>query len=174
MNKLFVRVLFTSLSCAVSAASILACSDDDGTAAPVTAVEAGKDSTAVDNLPGSLTGNATYAGTAKGPLYLTLYPSLPPVGNPSGIGAVNSPTWPGSNAYGIANVDPGRYFVLSYISVGSDHNMGPQPGDPVSQPVPVTITSGGQAKQDIVLADQNTDAGADASADAPSDAPDGG
>jgi len=172
MSKYSIKILFASAICA-SIGAMVACGDDDDDATPsVLNSEAGADAASeASDTPGSVAGTATYNGAKKGPLYLTVYPSFPPQGMPSGIGAVNSPTWPGSNNYTITNVDPGKYVVLSYISVGTDHNMGPQPGDPVSQPVPVTIEAGKQAKADLVLADIPDDAGA---GDASSDGGDGG
>lgn len=160
MSKLFVRVMFAAVIGAGGIASMVACGDDDDKA--ITGTDAGSDSpaeTGNDALPGSVAGNANYTGTKKGPLYLSLFASLPPTGAPAGIGAVNTPTWPGSNSFKITNVNPGQYLLVSYISVGTDHNMGPQPGDPVSQPVPVVIESGKEAKQDVVLADVPEDGG---------------
>jgi hypothetical protein len=54
-------------------------------------------------------------------------------------------SWPGTNVVDIPDAAPGSYFVFTFIMVGSDHELGPIPGDAdlyITGGVPVTVVAG--------------------------------
>ena len=153
----------TALSLAVGIATG-GCSDDDKT---TPTADAGSDSAAdsQDTTPGKVEGNATYNGTKKGPLHVVLFANNPPDGEPGGAADNQTATWPGTNKFTVSNVDPGSYWVFSYIAVGTDHVEGPEEGDPTGEPTQVTVTAGGSTSVDLTLTDEVSDGGTDAPTD---------
>jgi hypothetical protein len=64
---------------------------------------------------------------------------------PAGLGQNITASWPGTNVVDILDVAPGSYFVFTFIMVGSDHELGPIPGDAdlyITGGVPVTVVAG--------------------------------
>ena len=107
---------------------------------------------------------AKYAGSQKGPVLVSIFPTPnPTAGPPSGTGSNEKPTLPGSNTVDVKNVSPGNYFAFAYVMVGSEHRMGPTTTDPGTMaPVPLTVTAGMTTAVSLELFDPPPpDAGSD-------------
>lgn len=164
------------LAVAMVAGSIamVGCSDDETTT--TTDASTAKDvSTTTDTSPPAtdvaIKASVTYNGSLKGPVLISVFPTSTPMGNPSGTGSNEKPTWPGTNSVDVKNVKAGKYFVFAYIMVGPDHRMGPIDGDPSGPPVEVTVVDGQTSAVNLMVFDPAPpDGGADATGDSSSDA----
>lgn len=158
----------------MAGAAATACGDDDddnGTTPDSGKInpEAGAEAS---TTTGTVSGEATYNGTKKGPLIIGILPSMPVPGQPPptpiAVGSNESPTWPGKNAFSVKNVPPGSYFVAAFIMVGPEHRQqGAQLADPITMPpVAVTVTAGGTATANLNLGDRpQPEAGVDGGED---------
>ena len=160
--------------------AMVGCSDDATTPSATDASTASDVTTATDtSTPATdvaIKASVTYNGPLKGPVLISVFPSATPMGNPSGTGSNEKPTWPGTNSVDVKNVKAGKYFVFAYIMVGPDHRMGPIDGDPSGPPVEVTVVDGQTSPVNVMVFDPAPpDGGTDASSDSSTDAPtDGG
>ena len=75
---------------------------------------------------------------------------------PAGLGQNKTASWPGTNVVDIPDMAPGSYFVFTYIMVGSDHELGPIPGDAdidITDGVPVTVVAGQTVSASVTVVD---------------------
>jgi hypothetical protein len=161
---------WVAVSATLACSVLFACSSDSPVVTGSTA-DAGKSETgtgADTSTPASdvaVRVTATYAGSQKGPVLVSIFPTPnPTAGPPSGTGSNEKPTLPGSNVVEVKNVSPGSYFAFAYVMVGAEHRMGPTTTDPATMaPVPLTVTAGMTTAVSLELFDPPPpDAGADA------------
>jgi len=99
---------------------------------------------------GSISGTITYTGTATGTLYVAAFKMFPPMGPPSGIATIASPTFP--QAYSLTDIDPGDYSIFAYIDVGGNNTMQPGMEDPFAlSTTKAMVTAGMNATQDVTI-----------------------
>jgi len=77
----------------------------------------------------TVSGTITYEGELTGPLLVSIHSSFPPddMNIVGASPAIEEPEFP--QEYTISDVEPGTYFAVAYISVGSFH-IGAGAGDP--------------------------------------------
>lgn len=105
-------------------------------------------------LPGNVVhGTVNYAGQERG---LSLYVGLirEQESTPYVARQIKWPTFPAS--YAFPNVPPGKYTVTSYLSTGTDHPAGPDPKDPYSPPLTITVATEGVVEGDLTLLDPSS------------------
>ena len=175
------RLAVVSFVSVAALGAVMACSDDNKTAAPA-AVDAGGKETGSDAPVGAATatvsGTVSYQGVKRNQaIYLVLFTTVPPDPNKIGGGtAVPMPMLPGTNPFTIKGVKAGMYYLAAEIlPLVQGPPPPPEADTPMSSLVPVMVTEGQQVVlPNVVLTDPPADAGTDAPSDAPSDAPDAG
>lgn len=108
----------------------------------------------------TVSGTVTYAGDEVGPLLISLHSGFPPsmTNLVTAAGAIEEPEFP--QEFTVPDVEPGTYFAVSYISVGSFH-LGAGPGDPQGayvvdgMPAPFDVEDEPVTGIDIDLMDTN-------------------
>lgn len=154
----------TPLALALALAlTALACgeSDDPGTPAGSTGGTAGAGSggsgaggaAGAGSVPGgAIRGSVSYSGAETGALVVGVYTACPPAGPPVNLNMkrFDTPAFPQS--YELTSVDPGSYYVVGVLDVGSNDPTMPGPEDKQACSDRVTVTAAEGATADVAIA----------------------
>jgi hypothetical protein len=103
---------------------------------------------------GVVEGVVTYVGTETGSLVVGLYDTCPAAGPPIdlNIQQISNPVFP--QAFSLDEIDPGDYYVIAALDVGSDDPAAPGPEDKVACSEAFTIIANEVATVNIELEDE--------------------
>ncbi|MCC6215239.1 MAG: hypothetical protein IT376_10240 [Polyangiaceae bacterium] len=100
---------------------------------------------------GAVHGTVAYAGAETGALVVGVYTACPPAGPPVNLNMkrYDTPAFP--QAYELTNVDPGSYYIVAVLDVGSNNPTMPGPEDLQACSGQVTVSASAGATADITL-----------------------
>lgn len=100
---------------------------------------------------GTIRGTVAYSGTETGSLAVGVYTACPPAGPPVNLNTrrIAEPTFP--QAFELTSVDPGSYYIVAVLDVGSNNPTIPGPEDLQACSPQVTVTAEAGASTEITL-----------------------